>query len=205
MGDLGGQAAFFADADGLADAVEDMGGFFAHMGVMHASHGARDFFDLDHFFGRGEVAGNVEQSRGDAESSVEHGLTGDLPHLFEFLGSRRAVDEALDLFANAALAGKRAEIGSRMGGGDSRSRNGAMGERRVCQSGPLHQRGNALADVIFCRGSDENSAPGVRMDVDTARGDDQALGVECERMRHGGVRRLPRMAAMESPLMATSP
>src|SRR5437773_6938758 len=49
--DLRRQAALFANANGLLDAIEHVPGFFTHVGNVDAAHTADNLGDLDDFLG----------------------------------------------------------------------------------------------------------------------------------------------------------
>jgi hypothetical protein len=80
VGDLGGQAALLADADGLANRIDDARGFVAHVGDVDAAQGGDGFGEVDHLFGRGIVAGDVKEAGGKAEGAVVHRLDGEAAH-----------------------------------------------------------------------------------------------------------------------------
>ena len=74
MRDLRRQPALLADGDRLAHALDEPLGLVAHVRDVDAAHLAGDARELDHFLGRREIAGHVEESRAQAEGAVFHAL-----------------------------------------------------------------------------------------------------------------------------------
>ena len=62
MGELGRQPAFFADADGLGNAVEQAQALFAHVADIHAAVFAGNTGQVNDLFGAGKTARGIDQA-----------------------------------------------------------------------------------------------------------------------------------------------
>ncbi len=161
MRDLRGQPALFADADGLAHAVEHVRRFVAHVRDVDAAHAPHHLGDLDDFLGGREVAWHIEQSGGEAERAVAHGLRGQRLHLFDLFGRGLAVGQADHFLADASLPHHGGEVDRDGRFGDA-VEEWREGQRRAAVR-PFHDRGDAFAQIILrgghferCRGGRGN-------------------------------------------------
>ena len=103
MRELRRQSALFADTNRLGHAVQHLGCFLAHVRGVDAAHRSGYLGQLDHFFGRSEVARQVEQARGETEGAVEHGLSGETSHGIDLGWGGLAVFEADHFLPDASL------------------------------------------------------------------------------------------------------
>ncbi len=83
VADMRGQPALAADADRFVDRGGEANGvaaLVADMAVIAAAALAGFLGQLDHFLGLGEALGSVEQTRGEAERAVAHGVGDEALH-----------------------------------------------------------------------------------------------------------------------------
>lgn len=176
MGDLGRQPSALADANCLADAVEDSCRFVPHMRDMNTAVPGGNPGERDHLLDRRVIARDVKESGGQAEGALAHRLLDKRRHLRN-LGRRGGpVDQADDLLANGALAGEASEIRP-----DGRAPQGL--EKSAERHGrasivALDERRHALPEIVLSGRVAQNAAPGVGVDVDEAGCDDQSARVD---------------------------
>ena len=158
-------------------AVEDAVRFVAHVRDVDAAHASRDLRELDHFGGRRERAGHVEQSGAQAERAVVHPLADEPAHLAR--ARRRSP------CGRPGRSPRRARCPGRRTvpkfGVTSRRRDAVeerLDRQRRRPVRPFDDRGHALPHVVVGRRHLEDAAARMRMDVDEPGRDDLAGGVD---------------------------
>ncbi|MGC3959492.1 MAG: hypothetical protein QM813_16560 [Verrucomicrobiota bacterium] len=182
MGDFGTDFGFAGDAEDFVESGEDLGVFVAHVAGVNAVVGRDDFGEFDDFVGLGKCAGEINEAGGEADGAVFHGLFDVAFHFGEFFSRGWAIEAAAHGFlADGIVADERADVGRDAIGGDGieefrdvQGRATAVADDESSDAhaeevfgASLKRFGVGIADFI-----------GVSVDVNEARRDDEACGVD---------------------------
>ncbi len=187
MRDLRRQPAFLTDRDRFTHAFLEATRLVAHVRDVDAAHRSGDPRELDHFLGRRERAGHVEQPGAQAEGALLHAFPHERAHLLELLSRRRPIDLAHHRATHRSLADEHGEV--RRDTHLLHLREKWPQWHRRSAVGTFDERGHALPHVVVGGRHLEDAAPRVRVDVDESRRNDEALHFHDPRRRLSNGRR----------------
>ena len=173
----------------------------AHVGRVNAARPRGDAAELDELLGRREAARRVFEARGQAQGPAGHGLGDERPHPVELGGRRRPVHVAHDRGPDRAVPDERRviESGPRLldRGQEAGDVLPLRGQAVLLLARFTHLRGlfvgqregraaalsaddrrHALTDGALRAGIDQQAGIGVVVDVDEARRDREAVGLD---------------------------
>ena len=181
MGHLSRQAAFLADFDRLAHAVQDVRRFIAHVGDVDSAHLPRHLRELDHLGGRRERAGDVEETRAQPERTIFHALPHERAHLLELVGRGLPIDRTHHPIADRSLADEAGEVRRDVRRRHAIEKRAERDRRRSIR--PFDERRDALADIVVGGRHVEDAAARVGVNVDEPGRNRLAGGVDDPRRR----------------------
>ncbi len=189
MRDLCGQATFFADLDGLADAVQHPRCFVAHVGDVDSAHLTGNLRQLHDLVRRRERARHIEQAGAQAECAIRHRLPHDRAHLVELGRRGAAIHCSHHGIANGALAHEHPEVRCDASRRDAVEERFDRHRRRAVRT--FNERSDALTHVVVRRRHFENAVARVDMNVDEPGRDHFAASIHDLRRRAIDARRDP--------------